>query len=192
MPSWKDQYNKENLQDACEVAGIAPSQLDFVEIKKVPLSDIKLMWHGDSVLSREDKERGWAEGLSLDETQKQLQELYSRRFLNTVENLDPIIVIDGALFDGWGRCSLAHAVGESVVMAAVFATKKNRKESIYLTEPNNFEIAKNTLKFMGSDVEYEDFNKGLLIFFNSKEDKEKAVASLRVLIDDSLEGNWFY
>ena len=70
MISWKTKYNIENLKEACEIKGIAPSQIEFIEVAKVSLSSIELMWYGETIAEKEKKERGWASELSIQETQK--------------------------------------------------------------------------------------------------------------------------
>jgi hypothetical protein len=150
------------------------------------------MWSGDSVLSKETLDKGWGEGKTLFAISEEFYKIHRRHLLTNIGDVDPVILIDNCLFDGWGRCSLAHALGQETVMAAFFTTKAERLESIYLTDPRNFMVVKETLQGSSFEVEYEDFNQGLLVFFKSKEDKEKAVSILSPLIDPSLEGNWSY
>jgi hypothetical protein len=188
MISWKTTYSLDNLKEACECLGTSSSQLDYLDTTKVSLKDINIMWHGISAYEEEKLEFGWGEGLPLPEVVSKLQQTYNRSFISNTNEVDPIILIDGCVFDGWSRCSLAYALGDMTVMAAAFKTNENKKESIYLTNPNNFKIAKENLLSLGAI--YEEFNNGLLVFFDSKQSKKQAVKILKDKIDPTDEGNW--
>jgi hypothetical protein len=190
MITWKSTFNLENLKDATEVLSIPPSQLEFIEVAFVGLNELFVMWSKKTVLEKEKMEFGWGSSLSIEDISKTLTQTYHRGYISTIDDIDPIIVIDGAVYDGWGRCSIAHALGEKVVKAAIFKRKENLKEHIYLTDSTNFDLAKDSLRNSQVPYEEENFNQGLILHFSSKGDKQKAISLLEKVIDSNNEGLW--
>jgi hypothetical protein len=156
----------------------------------VNLNEIFVMWSKKTILQKEELELGWGATLSISKISDILTKKYQRSYISTIDEVDPIIIIDGALYDGWGRCSIAHALGDQYVKAAMFKRKEKMQYHVYITDPSNFDLAKSTLN--NNQVSYieELFNHGLIFHFASKTDKQKAIQFLEKVINSKNEGLW--
>lgn len=176
MISFNNEYNFENLQNAANVACIPISKLKYKHNETRSIELIKIMEENYSVYEKEQESGlkfGFGKEMELDVLYQFLESKYpDSNFLNVNKNIDPIILINDRLYDGWKRCILAYAIGQLEVLCACFDVIPY-EHYIYITEQYKIDFAIKMLD--SSNVQYttEYMNEGLIIYFDSDEDCSK-------------------
>lgn len=176
MISFNHEYNVENLQNAANVACIPISKLKYRNNEMRSIELIKIMEENYSVYEKEQESGlkfGFGKDMELDELCQFLESKYpDSNFLNVNKNIDPIILINDRLYDGWKRCILAYAIGQLEVLCACFEVIPY-EHYMYITEKDQIEVA--TKRLENSNILYttEYMNDGLIVYFESREEVAK-------------------
>ena len=173
MIKFSQKYDEYNLEDAANCFGVPLSKIIFIGYEERNLNEIKFMWENSTLYDLEVEqglEFGWGKDLSLEEIKEKFSIIYPRsEFISVTENVDPIILINDCLYDGWKRSILAYAFGQISVNCACF-TYMHFDNYMYLTEPGTIQSDIQTLKDNGFNFNQEDFNQGIMIYFHNDND----------------------
>ena len=166
-------YNPENLKSASECIGIPLSHVKYQEMRELSIQNLPWMGTTQSISDIEEQEGlkfGWGKDLPLEEVIGRLKEKYRANFISTRTNIDPIIVINGGLYDGWKRCILAHALGQSEVLCALFETLSMTKPHLYVTEEERIKEVRHFIEKQKLTLEEESHDGGVFFYFQVPED----------------------
>lgn len=173
MLSFKSQYNLDNLTVASACLGIPLSHIVFIEFKELCLQDIPWMWTKSTLGDLEAKEGfkfGWGTGKSIDEVCSILEDKYNAKFLRIINDIDPVIVIDGRLYDGWKRSILAYSLGQAQILCATF--KSSPISQVYHFAQSEDEIIniRYILKQNSLSFKEEVHDGGIIFYLKTMED----------------------
>ena len=174
MLIFSSQYNDKNLKDAANCSGIPVSHLQFIETREMSLNDILWMWTTQSVYSIEEENGlkfAWGKDLEFEDVIDYLENKYEAKFVKVKNNIDPIIVIDGHLYDGWKRAILAYSLGQLFVACSIFHSMKITKPYLFATNPLFFDKIKEFIECNKINSVTENHDGGILFYFESEEAK---------------------
>lgn len=113
---------------------------------------------------------GWAKNQEIEEVGLKLELKYGSKFIKNIVDVDPIVLIDGNLYDGWKRCVLAYAIGQSEVLAACFVNRPRNQNCIYSTQMEESTHIRQVILNNNLSVIEELHAGGILFYFNNEEE----------------------